>query len=175
MPEDIWQMLKKGKKWNGDKKKILDGILCHIPLHFPFLTKYRSEALQNWENKSSIQFFIACVKKVSQVVHNTPKELTSHFVNCRSWRKMWYFMPCMCYNEESIRSRIEGLSFKLLFTLMGVMQLTPVKTCPCPAIKDEDFHFWIFHVQCILAPMSLIWAKLCSMCQYLFHFQCSGP
>lgn len=50
-------------------------------------------------------------------------------------------MLCICYNEESLESGTEDLSFKLLFTLMGVMQLNPVKTCLYATIKDEDFHF----------------------------------
>jgi len=54
---------------------------------------------------------------------------------------MWYFMLCICYDEESLECGTGDLSFKLLFTLMGVMQLNPVKKCPYATIKGEDFNF----------------------------------
>lgn len=88
---------------------------------------------------------------------------------------MWYPNLCICYDEESIEGETEDLSFKLLFTLMDVMQLNPMKMCPYATIKDEDFKFCIFHVLCNLAHMSHIWAKLCGIASIFFIFSALAP
>lgn len=76
-------------------------------------------------------------------------------------------MLCICYDEESLESGTEDLSFKLLFTLTSVMQLNPVKTCPCATIKMKIFIFESFmYYACWLACH--IFEPNCAVCASIF-------